>query len=227
MTNRRQFVTGLASSGVLLLEPPLFAQKPTREKVHPILAEILAQMTEAQQEREITVAVKRFASSLQMLAAFGETHEWDKHFRAGLRRDLRQRGRDVLIADRPNFAAGRREMAALGLTLRNTDDLPLDVLGKGRALDRLAARGVTPLFRHAAAQLQLLIPELAQLRPILLQHTKHEQKCQELAGITLEMEILMTFACAFLYWGVWPPCAIHTAAYFIWKGYIADTYNCF
>jgi len=111
-------------------------------------------------------------------------------------------------------------------SLRNSDDLPLDVIGKGHAIDRLAARGVTPLFRHAARQLQLLIPELAQLRPIR-QYSKHEQRCQELAGITLEMEILMTFSCTFLYWGVWPPCLINTVAYFGWKTYIADTYNCY
>jgi len=117
ITNRRQFVTGLAvGTPLLLLEPPqLFAQKKPEGKVHPILAEILSQMTEAQRERDIAVSAKRFASSLQMLAAFGEAHEWDKHFRAALRGDVRQRGRDALIAERPNFAGGRLEMDAIGL----------------------------------------------------------------------------------------------------------------
>jgi hypothetical protein len=130
MLDRRVFLTSLtAGTGGLLLAKPAVAAPPDA-----VLTEIGRQLSQSLDKAVLTASDwKQKASALRMLAAYANDHQWEAKLRNAVRQAIRERGRDAIIALRPNAAELRRHA---GDTARAIP-LPLDVAAKGRALNQV------------------------------------------------------------------------------------------
>lgn len=232
---RRDFVAGsLVGLPFLLSSQTLAAQKPTvvGPGADPVLEEIQRQLVGSlnDMERAPADAARRHAMALRMLAALGAKEGYDKQFGDSLRRAIRTRGREAIIAERPDFVGLSsvyvRELGRQGIKVnlaeRFTRQTPLDMQRKSKALDALLADGVVATWRRQADTLYGIASDLEAFRSAR-QPTKAEQLCEELNGQLYQFEILVGIACIF---GTLIACGTTTASYLIWKGYVGSTYNC-
>lgn len=232
---RREFMAGsLVGIPFLLSQQVLSAQKATAAETgpDPVLEEIQLQLIGSLNDMERTPAdaARRHAMALRMLAALGAKEGYDKQFGDALRRAIRARGREALLAERPDLenqsSAYVKELARQGVRISQPDrfsrQLPLDTQRKSKALDALLAGGIVAAWRQQADTLYSIASDLEALRPAR-QPTKAEQKCEEIQGQLYQFELLVFVACVF---GGPIACATTTASYLIWKGYAGSTYNC-
>jgi hypothetical protein len=226
---RRQFLTGTLAGVPFWLNTPVFAQQPDAAGADPVAQEILSEMIDAANniERAPGDSARRQARALRMLAALGQKEGCDEIFRAQMRKEIRLRGRNEIIFERPALASAAREARRHGvrLDLSQITETNLDFERKSRALDTLVEHGLVASCRRHAAVLEALAPSLDQYRPVRLQ-SKLDQKCMELQDELFTIELAMGMSCLlsafFAFWLA--ACTLYTVSYFSFRIYIRDSH---
>jgi hypothetical protein len=226
---RRQFLTGTLAGVPFLLNAPVFGQQPDAAGADPVAQEILSEMIDAANsiERAPGDSARRQARAFRMLAALGQKEGFDQIFRAHIRQEIRLRGRNEIVFERPALASAAREARRHGvrIDLSHITETDLDFERKGKALDALVERGFVASCRRHAAVLEALAPSLDQYRPVRLQ-SKLDQKCMELQDELFTIELAMGMSCLLsAMWAFWlPSCVVYTVSYFSFRIYIRDSY---
>jgi hypothetical protein len=227
--DRRLFLAGTLAGVPLLMNAPLLAQQLPAAAADPVAQEILSEMIAAANDIERTPgdSARRQARAFRMLAALGQKEGLDEPFRAHIRREIRRRGRDEIIFERPALASAARELRRHGvrIDLSQISETDLDIERKGRALDTLVERGFVASCRRHAVVLEALAPLLDQYKPVRRQ-SKLDQKCMELQDDLFTIELAMGMSCLLsAFWPMWlPACVVYTASYFSFRIYIRDSY---
>jgi hypothetical protein len=226
---RRQFLTGTLAGVPFLLHAPVVAQQPGAAGADPVAQEIVSEMIAAANgiERAPGDSARRQARAFRMLAALGQKEGFDQAFRAHIRKEIRLRGRNEVIFERPALASAAREARRHGLQLdlSQIGETELDFERKGKALDMLVQRGFVATCRRHASILEALAPSLDQYRPVRRQ-SKLDQRCMELQDQLFTIELAMGMSCLLsAMWVFWlPSCVIYTVSYFSFRIYMRDSY---
>lgn len=227
---RRVFVGSMAAGLPLLAgggATRAFAQRrngATRTQ-DPVVDQLLADMKGA--VRSLTKAssgehTRRIASSLRLLAAWGESQQFDARVKDTIRGAIARDGRQALLRRTLDRAMFRVEAHDLGFDARSNVPLPepslVDDATRQEIVDDLLTNGVTARWRRVADTLDaaaIALDRQAALRTggATLVAQTDPSICRMIQQELSYLNIQMVFWCAPWFYWVPEPCGLASSAY--------------